>query len=156
MQKLIIGTTAAVAIMALLTAGTLGSQHEKKEAGKDAAMTHGRGMKGSGCPGMRGGSKGMGMMGMGGMGMGGRTILPTEDGGVVVATCNMLLKYDENLELVKKTTIDISESDMRQMMETMKSRRSMMQEMMDGEMMPGGMMHGRMKHGEMMQDDAEE
>ena len=44
-----------------------------------------------------------------------RQVVATEDGGVIIVAGNLLLKYDENLELVKKTSIDISAEDMQQM-----------------------------------------
>jgi len=56
------------------------------------------------------------------------------DGGVFVMVGNMLHKYDENLELVAKTEIEISEEDMEKMMGKMKEHhqkcRQMMQQMM--------------------------
>lgn len=49
-----------------------------------------------------------------------REIIATEDGGLVVAVGNLLIKYDKKLKLVNKTQLDITEDDMQQMVEHMK------------------------------------
>lgn len=78
--------------------------HDKKEMKKDMPMMHGGMMK--------------------------REVVPSGDGGVIVVVGNMLLKYDKNLELVKKSTIEISDKDMEQMMKKMKKKCAMCRKMM--------------------------
>lgn len=76
-------------------------------------------------------NKDMSMMDGGGM-MGGmmrRKVVATSDGGVIIVVGNLLLKYDRDLELVKKTTIKISDENMQQMMNKMKKHRDMCRKM---------------------------
>ncbi len=87
------------------------------------------GMKGD----MMGKGKDMGMNPMGGMMMKAmmkKTIVATEDGGVIVLAGNKLMKYDKNLNLVKEVEIKI---DMEAMQKNMKEM------MKNCPMMKGGM-----------------
>jgi hypothetical protein len=124
MKRILIGLSLAVlvvgvfAISATRGAEQGGMDHPGRMGGKKKM---GKGMGGS-----------MPMMGMmGGMGMGHKQMVATQDGGIVVSMGNMLIKYDKDLELVKKTTIEISDEEMQGMMKKMKSRCVMMQKMMD-------------------------
>lgn len=56
------------------------------------------------------------------------------DGGVFVMVGNMLHKYDENLELVTKTELEVSEEDMEKMKDHHRRCRQMMRKMIDEEM----------------------
>lgn len=98
--------------------------------------------------GQQGMHKGMPMMGQHMMGMMGMMrqhmmkpqITPLADGGVLVSTGNLLLKYDKDLNLVKKVQIDITDQDMQQMMKTMKKHCNMYQQMYQQMMQQPGMM----------------
>lgn len=70
------------------------------------------------CPmGMRmGGMKGMSKGCMMGGCMMGKTMVPSDDGGVIVMIGNKLYKYDKNLELKKETELSIDYESMKKMM----------------------------------------
>ena len=138
MKNLITGFTAIILILgAALTAsadshmGDMMSEKDMQSAQQDMkcpCMMHGRKMMAS--------KEGMqGMMPMGGNRMG-RQVIPTEDGGVLLIMGPFLLKYDAELNLVKKTEIDLGPEDMQKMMDHGKA----MREMMQGSMMQGSMM----------------
>jgi hypothetical protein len=79
--------------------------------------------------GMRGGMQGRGMM-MGGDGMGmgmmmsNSALVATQDGGVIVLIGNELLKYDKDLNMVKKTEVQFDWENWQKMM--MEHRNMMM------------------------------
>lgn len=60
-----------------------------------------------------------------------RHVVASGDGGVIIVVGNLLLKYNEDLELVKKTTIEIREEDKQQMMRKMKARCDMCRKRME-------------------------
>lgn len=68
---------------------------------------------------------GKGMM-AGNRGMMAREAIASEDGGVIIVAGPFLLKYDAELNLVKKVEIDLGPEDMKKMM----ARKKKMQEMM--------------------------
>jgi hypothetical protein len=59
---------------------------------------------------------GKSMRGMMGMGMMKKSVVATSDGGVVVSIGDQLIKYDSDLNLVKKVEIEVDKSDMKRMM----------------------------------------
>lgn len=56
-----------------------------------------------------------------------RTIVATSDGGVIVYVANKLLKYDKDLNLVKKAAVDIDYQEMLNMVNDMKKNCSVCQ-----------------------------
>lgn len=107
-------------VVATLVAGTALADMHGKMMDKDKPM-HGKMEMKKDMPMMQGG-----MMG----GMMKREVVPSGDGGVIIVVGNMLLKYDKDLELVKKATIEISDKDMEQMMQEMKKKCGMCRKMM--------------------------
>ena len=98
----------------------------------EQSNTMGEGMMGGGMMGQKGmiGQQGMmGQQGMAGQGMMGRgmmsgsSLAATEDGGAIVLMGNQLLKYDKDLNLVKKVEINI---DWESWNKTMMQHRRMM------------------------------
>ncbi|MFH1359709.1 MAG: hypothetical protein ABIJ41_01570 [Candidatus Omnitrophota bacterium] len=97
-------------------------------------MTSGAGMMGE--QGMMGQKKIKGMHPMAGMmmkAMTEKTLVPTEDGGVIVLVGNKLTKYDKNLNLVKEVEIKVDTEAMRQNMMDMIKNCPMMKGMMMNE-----------------------
>ena len=60
--------------------------------------------------------KRMGMDNMPMCGMMGKTMVPSDDGGVIVMIGNKLYKYDKNLELKKEVELTIDYENMKKMM----------------------------------------
>lgn len=56
-----------------------------------------------------------------------RSIVPTSDGGVIIFVGNKLLKYDKDLNLVKKAAVDVDYQEMLNVMNDMKKNCSMCQ-----------------------------
>jgi hypothetical protein len=48
-----------------------------------------------------------------------RQVVATNDGGIIIIVGNLLIKYDRDLNRVNKTTIEISDEEMQQMMKKM-------------------------------------
>ncbi|GEM_PF-2892849 len=113
---------AVVLAVVVFTAVTVGGQRHM--GGENGPMMHERGQRMM---------EGMPMMGgmMGGMMH--RQVVALEDGGVVVAMGNMLFKYDEDLEFVKKVELELSDQDMQQMMQRCKRHCKMWDQMMGEE-----------------------
>ena len=95
--------------------------------------------------GMMGGRMGRGMMqqegeaGMAcpmcGMMMGGmmqKTMVPTQDGGVIMAMGDKLVKYNSSLEKVEETTVEMDTQQMHQKMMQMMQNCPMMKQMQQG------------------------
>lgn len=121
MKQRIATVIAGIAAVTVITGAAIAEEHGQ-------GMQHGKMMQDKqDMSGMKGMMKDMPMM-MGGMMK--RQVVATSDGGVVVVAGNLLLKYDENLDLVKKTTIEISDEDMQQMMKKMQKHRGMCRKMM--------------------------
>lgn len=124
---------ASMTVIGFLAGQALAEEHGE-ESMREHTMHHGK--KDTG--GKQGMMKDMPMMQktrghmMGGMMK--REVVATDDGGVILVVGNLLLKYDEDLELVKKTTIEISDEDMRRMMEKMQKHCAMCRKMGEGMM----------------------
>lgn len=106
-------------------------------------QTPGRGPMGPGMMGQGGMGRGMMMQqGAGGMacplcgmvagGMMQKTMATTDDGGVIVALGDKLIKYDGNLNKVKEITLDIDVSQMHAKMQQMMQNCPMMQQQAGG------------------------
>jgi len=111
----------ALAVVVFTAVSTGGQRHMGGEYGP---MMHERGQRMMEAMPMMGG-----MMG----GMMHRQVVALEDGGVVVAMGNMLFKYDEDLELVKKVELQVSDQDMQQMMQRRRRHWHMWDQMMGEE-----------------------
>ena len=100
--------TLGIVVMFVLALGTIClAQTEKQETGHMGHMMSGQGMKG--------------MMDQNMMtcGMMNRSMVPTEDGGIVVMIGNKLYKYDKDLNLKKEVEMEIGYSEMHNMMKKM-------------------------------------
>ncbi len=114
--------TLAIVVVFVLALGTIClAQTGQQQTGQMGNMMSGQGMMGQGATGQ--GMMGQGMMGQGMMGQGmmmggmmGKSLVSTEDGGVVVMIGNKLYKYDKNLELKKEVEIEIDYQGMQNMM----------------------------------------
>jgi len=67
------------------------------------------------------------MPGMSMKGMMGKTMVATEDGGLVVMVCNKLYKFDKDLNLTKEAEIPFDEAHMEKMMKRMNEMQTRMQ-----------------------------
>ena len=75
-----------------------------------------------------------------------KTLIATEDGGVIVMVGNKLIKYDKDLNLIKEVEIKV---DMDEMKEFMFKRK-------EGPRMYKKMMEGKTPYGEDEKDDTQE
>lgn len=115
MKQRIAVTMACMAVVTALTSLVIAEEHPQ-------GMKQGKMMQGQEeMSGKKDMIKDMPMMQcpmMGGMMK--RQVVAADDGGVFIVVGNLLLKYDKDLKLVKKTTIEIADEDMKQMMTKMK------------------------------------
>jgi hypothetical protein len=72
----------------------------------------------------------------------GRSMVASEDGGVIIMMGDKLMKYDKDLNLVKEIQVEIDMDHMNALMTKMMSMYPMRTNMQQGGMMQGGMMQG--------------
>ncbi len=104
----------------LISATICAAQTDQTQTGQMGHMTGKKMKKGDQmqrrCPMGMGMGMGMGEDKMPMCGMMGKTMVPSDDGGVIVMIGNKLYKYDKNLELKKETELTIDYENMKKMM----------------------------------------
>lgn len=122
-----------VALVSLTVVGSYAvfAQPQQQPGGMMGRGMMGQGQMGRGMMMQQGPGGGMGcpLCGMMASGMMQKIMVPTEDGAVIVALGDKLIRYDRNLNKVKEVSLDIDVTQMHQKMQQMMQNCPMMQQM---------------------------